>query len=102
MKQLNLFKVDEDGFPIGVAVVEFDDSGNILTQDVDDNVVLTPCPNSFHRPIWTGEEWIESLTQEEIEELKKQVGKETSFEELQLEYNIDLDYRLSILEMGLI
>lgn len=77
MKLLHLFKVDENGFPIDTIVVEFDDLGNAITEDIE-NVILTPCPSSFHRPRWTGIEWTEDMSQEEIDELNKQPEKEPS------------------------
>ncbi len=99
----HLYRVDENGYPLkeDVIIVYFDEDNNLLTE-VDEDVIKVVIPQGLLRPRWTGEEWVEDMTQEEIDELNRPRDKEPSFEEVQLEYNIDLDYRLSLLEMGLI
>lgn len=70
--------------------------------EVPENYILAYEYGGFHHPRWDGTQWIEGLTQKEINELGKPQATEPSFEELQIEYNVDLDYRLSLIEMGLI
>ncbi len=88
-------------------VYEIDEKGYIKeiyvenTENTSMNLIITDPQDGLYRPKWTGTEWIEDMSQEEIDELKNR-PKEPSFEELQLEYSIDLDYRISLIEMGLV
>ena len=43
----------------------------------------------------------EGVYQKWLEDKDKPVINEPTFEELQTEYNVDLDYRVSLIEMGL-
>lgn len=95
-----IYKVGKDGF------IDWDNVKTIKpTENVPEGYIDVPLPgnneSSLYRPRWTGTEWIEDMSQEEIDELKNR-PKEPSFEELQLEYNVDLDYRISLIEMGLV
>ena len=96
-----LYRVDVNGFPTSSVIAYFDDEDNLLTE-VDEDVIQVTISQGLLRPRWNGTEWVEDMSQKEIDDLYKHSEQEPSFEELQLEYNIDLDYRLSILEMGLI
>ena len=63
--------VDENGLFIEDAFVD----------ELTEFTIETPCPSGFYRPKWNGEKWVEGLTQEEINELKKPRPKEISLEE---------------------
>lgn len=47
---------------------------DVIVQDVDelsDSQIEIPPPNGLYRAKWTGEEWIETMSQEEIDKLNK-------------------------------
>lgn len=95
--QKSLFKIDERGQPIAVVAVEFDDDNNPIG-NIDSNIILTECPSGvFHQPIWNGFEWIESLPQEEIDELRKQ-SEEPSETDILIAQNKALTDRLEFVE----
>lgn len=61
-------------------VIKIDNSGlfieDVLLYDNDfipDNCIITPCPDGFYRPKWDGKQWIEDLTQDEIDEIKSSI-----------------------------
>lgn len=98
-----IYKIDEDGCILFGEEITIDTQEEVPLGYID---VPLPTDNKeeqlpFYRPKWTGTEWIEDMTQEEIDELNNQ-PVEPRTEELQIEYNIDLDYRLSLIEMGLV
>lgn len=94
------YEINENGHINEIYVVEFDEEGNPL-EELAENIVAINPPNGLYRAKWTGTEWIEDMTQKEIDELNRRPTKEPSFEETQIEYNVDLDYRVSLIEMGL-
>jgi hypothetical protein len=84
MRGENLYQVDENGFPTTSVVVYFDDEDNLLTE-VDKDVIKVIIPQELYRPRWNGSEWIEDMTQEEIDELYKPQPKElTEIEKLKI------------------
>lgn len=71
-------------------VLKIDDNGYFIEDVILENEEITPegcieveCPQGFYKPRWDGSRWIEGLTQEEIEELKKigMTPQEPSLEE---------------------
>lgn len=59
-------------------VIKIDSNGYFIEDVILENEEITPeecieieCPQGFYKPRWDGSRWIEGLTQEEIEELKK-------------------------------
>lgn len=48
------------------------------------NLIETPCPSGFYHPKWDGENWVEGLTQEEIDELNNQPQEPTENEMIML------------------
>lgn len=98
------YKVDENGFKLTneTIIVEFI-GDTLLTEVTDNEYIQVVIPQGLYRPKWNGSVWVEDMTPEEIDEFRKpQPKKKVSFEDLQIEYNVDLDYRLSLIEMGLI
>ncbi len=59
-----VLKINEDGFFIEDVVLEDEES-------IPEGCIEVECPQGFYKPRWDGSMWIEGLTQEEIEELKK-------------------------------
>jgi len=47
----------------------------------DPRYIDVPVPNGFFHPRWDGKKWVEGLSEEEINELKKPRPKEISLEE---------------------
>jgi hypothetical protein len=68
--------IDENGFFIKPDIVE---ESSALTK----NQVQILCPNGFYKPKWNGEQWIEGLTNEEIDAIKASVPAQPTPEELQ-------------------
>lgn len=68
------------------------DSNGFFLEDVllDDeeiipsNCVEIQCPDGFYKPKWTGSEWIEGLTKEEIDTIKNQPQPKTEEEKLRI------------------
>mgnify|MGYP001002077356 CR=1 FL=1 len=65
-----------------------------------DCVKIRP-PDSLYCAKWTGEEWIEDMPQEEIEELNKPNINKNNDIQLLSDYALDLDYRLVLEEYGI-
>lgn len=84
-------KIDENGYAVfknidlplnqrGLDIITLKDEENI-----PDGYILAYEGGGFYHPKWTGEQWIEGLTQEEIDELNKQPTKElTEIEKLKI------------------
>jgi hypothetical protein len=81
-------KIDEQGFFIEDAFVE----------KITELTIETPCPSGFYKPKWNfeTETWAEGATVEYIDNLKN-VAIEPTHED----YLLDLDFRVSMLELGI-
>ena len=66
--------VDENGFFITDEYVE----------ELTKYTIETPCPEGLHKPKWNGEEWVEGLSQEEINVLINKPKEPTVEERLQM------------------
>lgn len=51
-----------------------DESGmfieDIFVEELTEFTIETPCPGGSYHPKWNGTEWVEGLTQEEIQAIK--------------------------------
>lgn len=65
-----VYEINEKGMLIKILIAEIDGNGNPL-EDLGENIVITDPPNGLYRAKWTSTEWVEDITQEEIDELKK-------------------------------
>lgn len=72
----------------------YDEEGNKI---YDTHYIETIVPNGLYKPKWTGTEWIEGLTQEEIEAIKN----ETIEQPLELKNRADIDYMSLMLGVDL-
>lgn len=81
-------KIDENGFFVTEVIVEAD--------TVSKDIILIECPNGFYKPKWTGVKWIEGATNEEIEKENSSTIAKAGMDE----FRLDVDYRLSKLELG--
>lgn len=81
-------------------IIRIDETG-LFIEDVlikEDELIPTDCieiycPNGFYLPKWNGTEWVEGLTQDEIDALNNQPRELTEIELLQ-EENSKLKTRL--------
>lgn len=55
-------KVDADGFFVEDVIVD-------TSQEVPENYISKPVPEGLYKPQWTGEEWVEGLSQDELEKI---------------------------------
>lgn len=90
-----VYEINENGYLQEIQVAEFDEQGN-CTEELAENIVTTDIPQGLYRAKWTGTEWIEDMPQAEIDALNNQPKEITEFD-----YLIDLDYRISLLELGI-
>lgn len=60
-----VLKIDENGFYIEPVLVVIGSNNPI-----PEGCIETPCTDSFHKPRWNGTQWIEGLTQSEIDAIK--------------------------------
>ena len=86
-----LFKYDENGIYQYAIIIDEIDESVVLS-----NVTEVEPPFHLHRAKWTGTEWVEDMTQEEINEIKNR-SKIITRED----YLLDIDFRLSMIELGL-
>ena len=87
MKQV--YKIDSEGHYIEPVLLKKDEEiplNHIETQPID----------GLYRARWTGVEWIEDMTQEEIDALNNQSKEPTTDDFL-----LDFEFRVSMLELGL-
>lgn len=65
-----VYEVDENGFLKEIYVANVDENGNVLDEDKKEFIDIE-MPQGLYKPKWTGTEWVEGATQEEIDELTK-------------------------------
>ncbi|WP_286909327.1 hypothetical protein [Clostridium sp. UBA1652] len=58
-----VLKIDESGFFVEDVILK---DNEIVPSDC----IQIQCPNGFYKPKWTGIEWIEGATQEQIDAIK--------------------------------
>jgi hypothetical protein len=79
-----VFEVDTNGYISKKYIKVFDEQGNCL-EELAENTIVTEIPEGLYRPKWTGIEWIEDMSQEEIDILNNQPHEPTETEKLQQE-----------------
>lgn len=80
-------KIDENGYFIEDAFVE----------EITEFTIEIPCPQGLYKPKWNGNEWVEGLTQEEIEAIKNQPTEQP----LDIKNRADIDYMSIMLGVDL-
>lgn len=75
--------VDKNGYFIKNAVYQTE-------EDISDNFIRSSPPNGLYRAKWTGTEWIEDMTQEEIDALNNQPSLPTQEERIDMLENMIL------------
>lgn len=87
-----VFEIDINGYIAEKYVADFDDQGK-CTEELTENFIITDMPQGLYRAKWTGTEWIEDMSQAEIDALNNQ-PKEPTATEIQ-------EMRISDLEMAI-
>lgn len=84
-----VFEIDENGYIVEKYAIEFDEEGNPL-EELAENIITVSPPNGLYRAKWNGTEWIEDMTQEEIDELNNQPSLPTQEERIDMLENMIL------------
>ena len=82
-----VYEIDEGGYLKDIHVIE---------EGEETSFIIKNPPQGLYRARWTGVEWVEDMTQEEIDDLNNQPREFT-----QEDYILDIDFRLSMIELGL-
>ncbi|WP_088312217.1 hypothetical protein [Bacillus cereus] len=86
-------KVDGYEYPVYKNIeVEYEEEDVIGYEDVydiPDNATELPLPQPNWKPVWNGEKWIETITQEELDELNKpQIPQPSELDKLKAELEV--------------
>jgi len=79
-----IYRIDEFGYLKEIYVKDFGEDGNCV-EEIAENIITVDPPQGLYKLKWTGTEWIEGLTQEEINEINNQPKPLTEIEQLRLE-----------------
>lgn len=85
-----IYEIDELRHLKEIHVKEFDEEGDCV-EELAENIITTDIPQGLYRAKWTGAEWIEDMSQEEIDALNNK-PRELSKEEI-------LEQRINELEL---
>lgn len=83
-----VYKIDKHGYLQEIFVKYFEENEDYPIEFIDNEfgrVVVIDPPNGLYRAKWIGSEWVEGLSQEEIDEINNQPRKLTETEKLQAE-----------------
>jgi len=80
---MQVFKIDENGYYIGPIIIRKD-------EEVPEGCIEVQPPNGLYRAKWVNDEWVEDMTQEEIE-AENNKPKEPTQDELIMLAIADLD-----------
>lgn len=86
-------KVGDYEYPIyGNEEVQYEEEDVIGYKDVydiPDNATEIPLPQPNWKPVWNGEKWIETITQEELDEMNKpQIPQPSELDKLKAELEV--------------
>ena len=97
-----VYEINEKGMLIKILIAEIDGNGNPL-EDLGENIVITDPPNGLYRAKWNGVDWIEDMTQDEIDAINNQPREPTTEEILlvALQEIQALKNKVTELEVGL-
>lgn len=96
-----IIEIDKEGYYVRDVIVDaknpsYPEFYTTTRLPTDDHGAQLP----FYKPRFNGEEWVEDLSQEEIEKLKNRPKKPSESEVLR-DYILNLDYRLIVTESQL-
>ena len=87
-----VYEIDENGYLKNIHVIG----------DTEDTIHVTVNPpQGLYRAKWIGQEWVEDMTQKEIDELNNNQPLEPSENDVLRDYVLDVDFRLIMAEIGL-
>lgn len=92
MYQKEVFMIDDCGYIVDKYIADFDNLGNPI-KILPENVVTVSLFNGLYRPRWTGTEWVEDMSQEEIDALNNQPQPVTHEQRIS-------DLELLVLQLG--
>ncbi len=92
MYQKEVFMIDSNGYIVDKYVADFNNQG-ISIEEFPENVITVSLPNGLYRPKWNGTNWVEDMSQEEINELKNQPQPITQEQRIS-------DLELLVLQLG--
>ncbi|OOZ84966.1 hypothetical protein [Bacillus cereus] len=86
-------KVGDYEYPIyGDKEVEYEEEDIIGYEDIydiPDNATEIPLPQPNWKPVWNGEKWIETITQEELDEMNKpQIPQPSELEKFKKQHEL--------------
>ena len=87
-------KIDEYGYFVEDVVF-------LHNEEPTEDLIPTPCPDGFYKPRWDGEDWIEGLTQGEIEIIRNQTQPQTTEERLEELVNNLTDMQMAVMFLSL-
>jgi hypothetical protein len=90
---MQVYRIDKNGYY--VKPVDLEEG-----EEIPSGCIIARPPNGLYRAKWTGIEWIEDMSQEEIDGLNNQ-PQEPSENEVLRDYILDVDYRLIMIELGI-
>lgn len=76
-----VYEIDEFGHRKSILVKEFDEHGN-CTEELAENIITVDIPQGLYRAKWAGTEWVEDMSQAEIDALNNQLQEPTEIEKL--------------------
>ncbi|PEL12657.1 hypothetical protein [Bacillus sp. AFS017336] len=93
-----VYRIDLEGFYVEDVILE--DEANLPSDCID-----MPEPIGFYKIKYDAvtKKWVEGLSQEEIDVIRNATIPPTEIERLneQMDYLVDVDFRLSLVELGL-
>lgn len=76
-----VYEIDAHGYLKEIYVKEFDEQG--CKEELSDNMITIDPPQGLYRARWTGTEWVEDMSYEEIKALNNKPKAPTVEERLQ-------------------
>ncbi|MBD7984401.1 hypothetical protein H9649_07410 [Sporosarcina sp. Sa2YVA2] len=70
MSYRQVYEIDDEGFKVDTIPVVFNTDGNPV-EELGERFIVSEPPHGLIKARWTGVEWIEGATQEEIEDIVK-------------------------------
>lgn len=78
-----VYEIDENGFIFEIYVKDLNEEDNHL-EELAKNIITIQPPNGLYRAKWTGTEWVEGMSQDEINILNNQPQLPTAEERLKM------------------
>lgn len=94
-----VYEIGVQGYIVNIHIAEFSSEGNPMEPLPESYITVDP-PQGLYRAKWTGSEWVEDMTQEEIDELNNVPQPPTAEEKIAMleAENADLWYQAMISE----